>query len=117
MHLVGISYSEGETLARFTIKIQSEKSVFGVNPETLPMEINDGQFPQRITLDISGYKVPSVLVKLKNSILKHDGFKQVGIFRLASDIKTVLQLRKQLDLGQFEDHPDVHSVANLLKVQ
>jgi len=89
-----------------TAKIHCKRGVFGVNPDELNLAF-DSQY---------GFQVPEVLIHLKNSLLKNGAFKREGIFRISGDQKNMVVLKKLIDDRSFTDHPDVYSVATLLKI-
>lgn len=73
--------------------------------------------------------IPIILIKMKESLKKHNAFTKEGIFRISGihfyyywikiklgDFNIIKQIRKQMDKNNFTDHPDVYSVAQLLKV-
>jgi len=95
--------SKGEELKHLTAKIKCDKSVFGVSPNQLQQ-----------TTDF-GVSVPSLLVKMKESLIKYKAFDQEGIFRIPSETKFALSIRLQMDNFEFEENSNFAVVANLLK--
>lgn len=61
--------------------------------------------------------MPLILVKLKNSLVKHDAFSKEGLFRVSGQQSAALELRRQIDRNEFEDSADSHTVAALIKVK
>jgi RhoGAP domain len=88
----------------FVIELQSEKSVFGVDPSELEL------------VDDCGLPVPAVLATLGRFLHEHNGLDSEGIFRLAPDENETLAIKAQLNKGTFSHCSDVNCVANLVKV-
>jgi len=84
---------------------------FGVRAKTIARE------------HVKGYKekIPCILVQLKNMLIKHGAYDEVGLFRLAPDATTCDQLKTIINQGNrdWTKHKfaeDVNVCANLLKV-
>eukprot|EP01089_Gocevia_fonbrunei_P003793 TRINITY_DN1373_c0_g1_i3.p1 TRINITY_DN1373_c0_g1~~TRINITY_DN1373_c0_g1_i3.p1 ORF type:complete len:293 (-),score=44.49 TRINITY_DN1373_c0_g1_i3:54-932(-) len=86
------------------VKLASEKSVFGVNPEELDL-IND-----------NNHEVPSVLVTMKNYLLDNNGLHKEGIFRLSGDEKEIMSVKEKLSKSQFHGCDDINCIASLIKL-
>jgi len=97
---------EGVGKQFFLINLRSEKSVFGVDPSELEL----------VTDEQTQLQIPKVLYTLKNFLIKHDGLKSEGVFRLAPDENETLIVKAQLNKGEFTACEDINCVANLLKV-
>ncbi len=74
-----------------------------------------GAVPKRT---IPGYeeKIPAVLEMMKTHLLKDNGLKVVGIFRLAPDKDDCNWAKQQINEGEFSGCSDVNIIANLIKV-
>jgi len=79
---------------------------FGMPPSKLP------------SVSVPGYgaKIPQVLLDLKAALKNNDGYKQVGIFRLAPNAEENNSVKALIDTGDFKDNCDVNVTANLIKV-
>jgi len=87
------------------LKVAGETGVFGVDPSTLEM-CEDG-----------GFRVPTVLVNMKNCILKNNGVSVEGIFRLAGEQTEIRRIKDLINKKQFDFHTrDVNTIASLLKI-
>lgn len=97
---------EIEGLGRFffVLNLASEKSVFGVHPGELPQTADEG------------LQVPQVLATMRQWLVSHDGLRSEGIFRLAPDEAETLQIKSQLNKGEFQTCSDVNCISNLIKV-
>eukprot|EP00007_Cunea_sp_BSH-02190019_P005234 CAMPEP_0174243574 /NCGR_PEP_ID=MMETSP0417-20130205/32165_1 /TAXON_ID=242541 /ORGANISM="Mayorella sp, Strain BSH-02190019" /LENGTH=489 /DNA_ID=CAMNT_0015323115 /DNA_START=5 /DNA_END=1471 /DNA_ORIENTATION=- len=90
----------------FFIKLQSEKSVFGVDPGELELMVDPH----------NGLEVPKVLVTMRNYLFSNGGLQQEGVFRLAPDESETRTVKQQLSKETFTKTEDVNAIANLLKV-
>jgi len=103
---------------------QEAKKFKGNFPEGWLAEINKqfGVPPHQLPgVTIKGYnsKIPQVLVDLKAALKNNDGYKQVGIFRLAPEAKdndTAKELINKLGTTKDVTMDDVNVTANLIKV-
>jgi len=78
---------------------------FGVDPSTLD-----------IVMD-SGFKVPKVLVLLRNSLVRQKAFQMEGIFRLSGSESKCKDIKWELNTNTYVDGPDKdpHCCASLIK--
>jgi hypothetical protein len=69
--------------------------------------------------EVGGYeaKLPAVLEMMKACFLAHDGARTEGVFRLAPDKTAYTAVKTAINSGAFEDCPDVHIMASLIKVR
>eukprot|EP01114_Cavostelium_apophysatum_P012624 TRINITY_DN2873_c0_g1_i1.p1 TRINITY_DN2873_c0_g1~~TRINITY_DN2873_c0_g1_i1.p1 ORF type:complete len:990 (+),score=226.22 TRINITY_DN2873_c0_g1_i1:272-3241(+) len=95
---------EGKRLVTVNAKIRCKRTAFGVDPTTLDQ------------VDDQGIRVPLILAKLKDSLVKFDGFNKEGLFRVSGNQTEILKLRKEIDANDFEESSDSHTVASLMKV-
>eukprot|EP01119_Soliformovum_irregulare_P018372 TRINITY_DN560_c0_g3_i2.p1 TRINITY_DN560_c0_g3~~TRINITY_DN560_c0_g3_i2.p1 ORF type:complete len:973 (+),score=313.32 TRINITY_DN560_c0_g3_i2:794-3712(+) len=95
--------SKGDTVATITVNLKCKTSIFGVDPSTLPMG-TDGV-----------YRIPSILIRIKESLMKHKAFDSEGIFRIAAERSVMLTIRRTMDNGSFQEDDHNFEVANLLK--
>jgi len=82
---------------------------FGITPKLLPS----------IQLQEYNAKIPRVLIQLKETLSSHDGFHQVGIFRLAPNAMDNNLMKATINRGKFdqnEQNIDCNVYANLIKV-
>ena len=91
--------------------LQELNRQFGVAPKTLP----------GIKLDKYNAKVPKVLVTLASSIKSNNGWKQVGIFRLAPNATESTKKKNEINTNgklviDNNSKTDVNVYANLIKV-
>jgi len=87
------------------LKVAGETGVFGVDPATLEMT------------DDGGYRVPSVLVAMKNCILKNNAINIEGIFRLAGEQTEIRRIKDLLNKKTYDfNTKDVNTIASLLKI-
>jgi hypothetical protein len=70
------------------------------------------------TVAVKGYgaRIPALLVRLKKYLVKHDGLKSEGIFRLAPSADENAQAKQELENGEFKGASDINVIANLMKV-
>lgn len=88
-----------------SFKCRGAGGVFGCDPDTLPCEIDNG------------YKVPSVLVQMKRSLLKNNAIASEGIFRLAGDAYDIKRTKETLNKSTFDENgSEVNTVASLMKI-
>jgi hypothetical protein len=68
--------------------------------------------------DVPGYNapIPTVLLKMQQYLVEHDGLDVKGIFRLAPDAEECASVKKQLNSKEFESCQDVNCISNLIKV-
>jgi len=78
---------------------------FGVDPSTLELVMD------------SGFKVPKVLVLLKNSLIRQKAFQQEGIFRLSGSESKCKDIKWELNTNTYVDgaDKDPHCCASLIK--
>lgn len=67
---------------------------------------------------VDGYdaKIPAVLQMMKENLLANKGTTSEGIFRLAPDKDACGAVKEAINSGTFSGCPDVHILANLIKV-
>eukprot|EP01138_Halocafeteria_seosinensis_P004204 gb/GECG01004299.1/.p1 GENE.gb/GECG01004299.1/~~gb/GECG01004299.1/.p1 ORF type:complete len:509 (+),score=86.84 gb/GECG01004299.1/:1-1527(+) len=86
---------------------EKEVSQFGTDWKTCPKKM------------VEGYgKIPAVLEVLRAEFLEKEGYKCEGIFRLASDKRQAVEIKRQLDSGSFDGRGtvDPYVAADLIKV-
>lgn len=90
--------------AKMSMEMLSKYRCFGV-----PIE-------RCISQDVDGYSapVPTVLVTLRDYLMKHGGVQKPGIFRLAPKQEDINRAKDELNRGEFESTPDVSTAANLI---
>jgi len=95
-----------EGLGRYflMIRLESEKSVFGVDISELSLTHENG------------VQVPEVLVRMKNYLYENGGLEQEGVFRLAGDESETILVKEKLNDGTFINTKDINCIANLIKV-
>eukprot|EP01122_Echinamoeba_exundans_P016926 TRINITY_DN873_c0_g1_i1.p1 TRINITY_DN873_c0_g1~~TRINITY_DN873_c0_g1_i1.p1 ORF type:complete len:470 (+),score=89.51 TRINITY_DN873_c0_g1_i1:169-1410(+) len=86
------------------IRIRCASGVFGADPSSLD-QIQDGPF-----------KVPEVLLLMKNALMSQDALKAEGIFRLAGEVSSIAKIKSELNAKTFSTSDDVNAVATLIKV-
>ena len=103
-HLISIEIENGQ---RFFVVLSgvSDKSVFGVEPDTIP----------RVS-DMGLENIPQVLVTLANYFFENKGDEVLGIFRIAGSDSELHTAKDQLNRGQLEHVKDIHVISNLIKV-
>ena len=68
---------------------------------------------------VDGYdgRIPAILILLWNQVLKCEGHKCMGIFRLAADADEMKWIKKQLNTGQYDgDDIEENITATLIKI-
>lgn len=110
LHTVRVFYNEDR--ARFE-GLESLPPVWGSMNVQFGLDYNAS--PKKV---VRGYdfRIPAVLDLLKRTLLKHEGHKVDGIFRLAPDKEECQVVKRQINSGQFEDCDDPHIIANLIKM-
>ena len=73
------------------------------------------------TLNVNGFAIPVILVKLYGALKDNGGLEEEGIFRLAPDAVKCDELREALDndgeaLERIGKGTDAHILANLIKI-
>eukprot|EP01118_Nematostelium_gracile_P015880 TRINITY_DN644_c0_g1_i1.p1 TRINITY_DN644_c0_g1~~TRINITY_DN644_c0_g1_i1.p1 ORF type:complete len:458 (-),score=91.37 TRINITY_DN644_c0_g1_i1:1725-3098(-) len=101
---VKLQTPKADLISELTVQIKCKKSVFGTDPSTLACTLDEGLM------------VPSALVDLKRCLVKYEGMKKEGIFRLSGDQNVVLRLKRDIERHQTIDTNDVFTVAHLIKV-
>mmetsp|Transcript_8504 Transcript_8504/g.11737 ORF Transcript_8504/g.11737 Transcript_8504/m.11737 type:complete len:692 (-) Transcript_8504:48-2123(-) len=96
----------GKRIHTFIVKTKSKFGVFGVDPATLDIDIDDD----------NELCVPAILLQLKECLKSKDGLRREGIFRISGNSATVDSLKKQINARLFIDSNDVYSIANLIKI-
>ena len=74
-----------------------------------------GKLEEYATTSCYGCEVPNVLIALWVALVRGDGLKAQGIFRLAPDPATALLLEKQLNKGQIPPGSPPEVLAHLIK--
>jgi len=96
---------EGGASLFINLKVAGETGVFGVDPSTLEM------------VDDNGRRVPSVLVNIRNCLVKNNAASVEGIFRLAGEQTEIRRIKDLLNKKQFDFNTrDVNTMASLLKI-
>jgi len=75
--------------------------------------------PQQIErIKVPGYKarIPTVLVQMKDYLVKNGGLLVEGIFRLAPDMEESTMVKKALNENKFVRCDDINCISNLIKV-
>ena len=78
--------------------------VFGVDPASLPLVLDQG------------VQIPEILVDLRDMLLLLDPFDEEGIFRKAGNENEMKRMIHNFNKGRPVESTDIHSVATLLKV-
>ncbi|ETO29417.1 RhoGAP domain-containing protein, partial [Reticulomyxa filosa] len=108
---VQVTYDKDEGVFRGLPKEWEEllNKQFGVSPKHIP----------GVKLSQYSAKIPKVLIILKDKLVEANGYQQMGIFRLAPDVRDNNAIKSSIDSGKFEmdaQHADVNVYANLIKV-
>jgi len=87
------------------LRVSGESGVYGVDPMTLDLT------------EDNGYRVPSILVGMKNCILKNNGVNVEGLFRLAGEQTEIIKIKDLMNKKTFDfNTKDVNTIASLLKI-
>jgi len=89
-----------------TVRIRCETGVFGVDPASL--EVGEDEE--------NGYRVPSILILMKKSLVDNGGLLQEGIFRLAGEQTEIRRIKEIMNKKEFVASNDINTVASLIKI-
>jgi len=76
--------------------------------------VDPSQLPQTEDPE-TGLTVPTVLVQLRQSLIKHGGLETEGIFRVGGAESQLKDIKFMLNTKCFVDSDDVHCCASLIK--
>lgn len=115
---------EGGASLFINLRVSGESGVFGVDPMTLDLTDDGGnhaklfkQKPVNWLYICSAYRVPALLVNMKNCILTHNGINTEGLFRLAGEQTEIRRFKDLMNKKTFDFNTnDINSIASLLKV-
>eukprot|EP01114_Cavostelium_apophysatum_P024083 TRINITY_DN930_c0_g1_i1.p1 TRINITY_DN930_c0_g1~~TRINITY_DN930_c0_g1_i1.p1 ORF type:complete len:322 (+),score=82.98 TRINITY_DN930_c0_g1_i1:132-1097(+) len=94
----------GESLF-INLRVTGESGVFGVDPMTLE-QVDDG-----------GYRVPQVLVNMKEFVISKGGLTTEGVFRLAGDQTEIRRIKESMNKKSYDFVTnDVNAITSLLKI-
>lgn len=101
--------TEGEV--KFTcLQAPFVKPIFGVRLD---------EIDESLLVDLQGVKLPKILVKLGEAILRWNGCSTEGLFRIPSDLRSFEDLKHSLERGEYcaleGERGDAIAAANLLK--
>jgi hypothetical protein len=112
LHMTSVHFNE--TLGRYEglpEEWKGQNRVFGLPVKTLPkrMDTEAGEYSEAI---------PTVLILMKEHLIRLDAKSIVGIFRLAPDKDDCNHVKELIDLGEYDynECKDPNILANLLKV-
>lgn len=97
---------DGGTSHFLTVRIRCETGVFGVDPSGLEMGEDEE----------NGYRVPSILLLMKKSLVENGGLLQEGIFRLAGEQTEIKRIKEIMNKKEFIASNDINTVASLIKI-
>jgi len=94
----------GESLF-LNLRVAGETGVFGIDPSSLDQT------------DDNGYRIPTILMNMKNNLVEKGGINSEGIFRLAGEQTEIRRLKDNLN-NKTSDIPtnDVNAIASLIKI-
>jgi len=94
----------GESLF-INLRVAGEAGVFGVDPMSLDL------------IDDIGFRVPKIIVDMRDIIIQKGGINTEGIFRLAGEQTEIKRIKEQMNKKAFDNHTnDINAIATLLKV-
>jgi len=101
---VTLRISGGESLF-INLRVAGEAGVFGVDPMSL-----------ELTED-AGFKVPKVLVDMKQVLVEKGGISTEGIFRLAGEQTEIKRIIEQMNNKTYDYKTnDINAMASLIKI-
>jgi hypothetical protein len=103
------------------VKYDVEKRTYEGLPSEWEQQLKKqfGLPPDKIErMRVPGYKsrIPTVLVQMKDYLIKNGGLSVEGIFRIAPDSDESMYVKQELNENKFVRCDDVNCIANLIKV-
>ena len=86
------------------------KPIFGVSLD---------EIDESLLMDLQGVKLPKILIKLSEAILRWNGCSTEGLFRIPSDLRSFENLKHLVEKGEYDvleaEEGDAIAAASLLK--